>query len=211
MRGLIKKDLLLLKGNLKVIIIVLLGFTIMALYGMNEMSFILPVICVMLIMSTFSYDDYNKWDAYAITLPKGRENAIKSKYISTFILIGLGTLFTVLMYVLVILLKGNINLEYLAGNLLGGVIATILIVIFMYPVIYKFGVEKGRIAMFLGVFLLIAVCGILFSMIDKLEFDWSFLLNWFNYYWYIVIPLILIIGLIISYQISKKIYMNKEF
>ena len=87
MKGLIKKDLLMIKNNLKIVIIIFFVFFIMALQGEVDISFAPSLISVMLFMSTFSYDEYNKWDAYVITLPNGRKEAVKAKYISTFIVI----------------------------------------------------------------------------------------------------------------------------
>ena len=67
MLGLIKKDLLMIKSNFKLILIMLVVFFIMALQGEFDISFIPTFIIAMLFMTTFSYDEYNKWDAYAIT------------------------------------------------------------------------------------------------------------------------------------------------
>ena len=67
MLGLIKKDFLIIKNNLKLIIVMLMVFFIMALGGQFNISFIPTFIIVMLFISTFSYDEYNNWDAYAIT------------------------------------------------------------------------------------------------------------------------------------------------
>ena len=87
MTGLIKKDLLMIKSNLKMILVILFVFFIMALQGEFDISFVPEFIVVMLFISTFSYDEYNKWDAYAITLPNGRNSVVASKYLATLILI----------------------------------------------------------------------------------------------------------------------------
>lgn len=60
MLGLIKKDLLMVKSNLKVIAIILIVFGVMAIQGQGDLSFIPALTSVMIFMSTFSYDEYNK-------------------------------------------------------------------------------------------------------------------------------------------------------
>ena len=80
MKGLVKKDLMMIKSNLKLIGIMLIIFTIMAITGTSDISFLPAFISAVLFMSTFSYDEYNKWDAYAITFPNGRKNIIKSLF-----------------------------------------------------------------------------------------------------------------------------------
>lgn len=93
--------------------------------------------------------------------------------------------------------------------MIGAIFATTLLQAFMYPAIYKFGVEKARIGIFIVVFG-IAIIG---SIIVK-YMDFSFLKNTFHYidnYWWIVTPIIMIIMLYISYKISKRIYLKKEF
>ena len=56
MLGLIKKDFLIIKNNLKLIIVMLMVFFIMALGGQFNISFIPTFIIVMLFISTFIYD-----------------------------------------------------------------------------------------------------------------------------------------------------------
>ena len=92
MLGFIKKDLLMIKSNIKILVILLLIYVVMSFQGEMDLSFLLPFMSVMIMMSTFSYDYYNKWDAYAISLPNGRKNSVKAKYLATIILIIITTI-----------------------------------------------------------------------------------------------------------------------
>ena len=87
MKGLIKKDLFIIKNNLKIILILFIVFFLTGLKNSTDMSYIPITLSVVLFLSTFSYDEFNKWDAYAITLPNGRVNIVKSKYVATIILV----------------------------------------------------------------------------------------------------------------------------
>ncbi len=69
MIGLIKKDLLMTIGNLKTLGIIFVAFTLMAINGNGSLVFVPALISIMTMMTTFSYDEYNKSDAYISTLP----------------------------------------------------------------------------------------------------------------------------------------------
>ena len=209
MLGLIKKDFLMIKGNSKVLAVVLFVFFLMALEGQFDASFAPTFIIVMLFMSTFSYDEYNKWDAYAITLPNGRKNIVKSKYIASLILILIAVIVTVLLNCLVGIINNSLEFDKFIPALIGGAFATVLIQAIMYPLIFKFGMEKGRIGLFVLVF---AVTGIieLFSKVIKINIPTNLIL-FLNNYWFIIVPVTLVVILTISYKISEKIYLKKEF
>lgn len=208
MLGLIKKDLLLIKSNIKMVIIMFVVFILLAINGNGNFSFIPAFISVMLFMSTFSYDEYNKWDAYAITLPNGRKNVVKSKYIATLILIFLSVLVTLITCIIVGYINQNFEMKGIIETLLGCALAVILIQSFMYPFIFKFGIEKSRIGIFIVVFSLTFII----SLISKQEIKISSnLIQFFNIYGMILISVLTLIILLISYKMSRKIYLNKEF
>ena len=200
------KPQLIIKNNLKLIIVMLMVFFIMALGGQFNISFIPTFIIVMLFISTFSYDEYNNWDAYAITLPGGRKSIVKSKYIASLFLTLLSAVITVLLNYLISVIN-NTAVNELISSLLGSICAIVIIQSIMYPLIFKFGMEKGRIVLFILVFVMVGVITLLKNTI-KIP---TILVVLFNDYWFIVIPIILVISLLISYKISEKIYLKKEF
>ena len=66
MIGFIKKDLFMIKNSLKFIGIIFIIYLMMALTNTMDVTFLLPFLSVMLMISTFSYDDFNNWNAYAV-------------------------------------------------------------------------------------------------------------------------------------------------
>lgn len=209
MKGLIKKDFLLIKGNLKLIILMLFVFVIMAIQGQFDISFVVPFIVVMLFMSTFSYDEYNKWDAYAVTIPNGRKNVVKSKYIASLILVFTAIIITFLLNYIIGLVNNNIEFDKFISVLSGATFATILVLSIMYPFIFKYGIEKGRIGLFVITFAIVGIVR-LFSKYVKINISQN-IITFFNNYWFIIILAITMLILFVSYKISKKIYMKKEF
>ena len=206
MLGLIKKDLLMIKSNIKTLFIILVVYGVMAYQGQMDLSFILPFMSVMIMISTFSYDAYNKWDAYASCLP----NSVRAKYIATLLLIIITTaIVTILMIAIAYARTKSIDLESVFSTVLGTAFATIILQSFMYPSIYKFGVEKARIGIFIVVFGIAIVGGIIAKYIDfKPMFQ---VLDNLGNYWMIILPVVMILVLYLSYKISEGIYKKKEY
>ena len=209
MLGLVKKDLLMIKGNIRQVILFLVVFLVLA-FQENNIIVIVPVfVSMMVFITTFSYDEYNKWDAYAIALPISRKNIVKSKYIASIILWAIALLVTVVITVIMGSIGQNINYFEMFGMILGCVFSIVLLEAIMFPLIFKFGVEKGRIGLFVGVFAIAALLGFIFTGVD-LENATGFI-EFFNKYYYILLPLAIIILLMGSYFVSKRIYLKKEF
>lgn len=210
MLGLVKKDFLLLKANLKTMIIIFIVYLIMIVQGSFDATFVVPLIGIMLFISTFSYDDFNKWNSYAITLPNGRKNVVKAKYVASIILTVILAILGLLLSVMVSYIKTNgINLDETISSLMVTILSSVIIISFLYPIIFKFGATNGRIIMFAFVFGIAAVVGLIANFVDM-----SFAINLINKLdncLYIAIPLISVILLGVSYLISNRIYQNKEF
>lgn len=210
MTGLIKKDLYLMKSNLKLILIIFVVFTISSInQESNNLYFMPALVSTMLFMSTFSYDEYNKWNTYATALPTGREKIVIAKYLVTLLLNIVVFIITIVLSLIVGKIEENLNVEEVFQTIAGILVATIIIQSIIYPLIYKFGVEKGRIWLFVGIFGISTILGIL---ITKVNFTLSpAIINFFNDYYLLLIPLFIFICLSISYNVSKNIYLKKEF
>lgn len=209
MRGLIKKDLLIVKKNLKMVLMFVIIFCLFSLEGESIFYFVPAFISVIVFMTTFSYDDYNKWDAYAITLPNGRKNVVKSKYIASLIVLSLTIILTCIVVFLTGMINQKISILELKEAIFGAVVAIIFIQSISYPLIFKFGVEKGRIGMGIGIFGISAIFGILFRN-TNFKIDPN-MLSFFNDYGGFILVTICIAFLLLSFKISEKIYLKKEF
>lgn len=210
MIGLIKKDFLMLKGNFKTWFILLFVYIVMAFQESMSLTFLLPFMCVVTMLSTFSYDSYNKWDAYVCSLPDGRKNSVRAKYIATILLILVTVIITTILTIIIGYYRTKtINLESMGETIMGAIFATTLLQSIMYPAIYKFGVEKARIAIFIVVFGFALIGGVLSKYIDfeSIIQGLAFLEN----YMMIIIPIIIVVMLYISYKISEAIYNRKEY
>ena len=210
MLGLIKKDFLLIKANLKSMIIIFVIYVMLAFQGTFDVTFIVPLIGIMLFISTFSYDDFNNWNSYAVTLPDGRKNVVKAKYIASIILtiilaivslaIGIGISYTQ---------KNSINLDEIISSQMGTMLSSVIIISLLYPIVFKFGATNGRIILFAVVFGIAGIGALIAQFVDMTSI--INMINRLDSYSLIAIPIISAILLGISYLISNKIYQNKEF
>lgn len=209
MLGLMKKDLFVMRGNWKHLLLFLAIILLIAMDG-NEIFYFVPVfISVMVFMTTFSYDDYNKWNAYAITLVKDRTTIVRAKYIGS-ILLTIGAILITYLFAFVVSWLGNkIVWTQMNEMMLGCSFAMILLQSFMFPLIFKYGTEKGRLVLFFGFFFISAVLGFLVKSVDWSQF--TGMVSFLNSYglWLIIVGGIILFS--ISYIISKHIYQKKEF
>ncbi len=210
MLGFMKKDLAMIKSNFKLIGILLVIYVIMGFMEKMDISFILPFMCVMIMISSFSYDNYNNWDAYSISLPNGRVNSVKSKYITTILMTLVVAIITIMFSFMISYVNNKvINYEQILVTMFGTIFGTLMVLTVMYPIIYKFGVEKARIGIFMLVFGIVIAGSLLLKYIDLSNILKA--LSFLEDYLIIILMIIEIIIVYISYKISVKIFSKKEF
>lgn len=210
MLGFIKKDMFMIKSNLKTIIIILAVFLVMMLQGTLDIIFVMPIIGTMLFIGTFSYDDFNHWNAFAIALPNGRKNIVKAKYIASFILTFiLGMVSFLLSLIVNLVSKNGIHLEEMITSLLGTILSIVIMISLLYPIVFRFGAINGRTILFVMVFGIAGVFTLIANFIDMTAINQ--VLNSLENMFYITVPILSILLLGISYLIANRIYQRKEF
>lgn len=210
MLGLIKKDFLIIKANLKSMVITFIVYLMLAFQGTFDVTFIIPIIGIMLFISTFSYDDFNNWNSYAVTLPDGRRNVVRAKYIASIILTVVLGIIALAIGIGISYIKTNaINLNEIISSLMGTALSNITIISLLYPIVFKFGATNGKIILFAVVFGIGGIVALVSNFIDMTSV--INMINGLENYSIIAIPIISVILLGISYLISNKIYQNKEF
>lgn len=210
MLGFIKKDLLVMKNNLKYFLLMILVFAFFSRES-NIIYFIPIFISIMIFITTFSYDDYNKWNTYAITLPLSREKIVLAKYLTSLLLMVGTVLITFLLSFAIGTVNHSFDFDEVFPMLFGGLFALVLLQSFMYPLIYKFGTEKGRIGLFVGVF---AVSGLVGYLVNHVKIDttaFTGFIQFFNQYGILLLSIVMVILFVGSYFVSKRIYLKKEF
>ena len=204
MLGLIYKDFAVLKRSLWFFGLWFLAFVLFCGY-LSSVDFFcgaLSVFCAVLPLTTLSYDSQCGWEGYALTLPVSRRALALSRYL-------LALIFTVASVIVNFILRfflaqdGSIGATLTVVAAIGG--AALVMIAFMLPLMYKFGVEKGRLFLILIVLLAVSLSFLIGDVFQRSNH--SFLLQ--NLQW--IAPLGGVVCFIISMMISLRIYARKEF
>ena len=145
MKGLIWKDLLILRKSLRTYLLMVLIYAALSLTGTFGGAFV-AMLCMMLLIlpiSAFAYDEMARWDRYAFSLPLGRERVVQARYgfvlLMALIAAALGSSLSV---VLSILTKEDLML-YLC-TMLAALTIGLLVCAVLLPLCYKLGAERAR-------------------------------------------------------------------
>ena len=221
-KGLLKKDLYNLSSYKTTLIIIIL-FCAIAIIGTDAINIAPTVICAivgMISLSTFSYDEISKSNKYILTLPTNRKEIVKEKYILAIGATILGGLLGILLTIIVVNIMNylrpeniiNIDYETLITTAIGGIFCISLLQSIQIPSIFKWGAEKGRIQMFISLFIIIAVIGGIYFLITKsnINVNIEMLGDFINKFGIIILIALMIFMYFVSYKIAYKIYKNKE-
>lgn len=221
-KGLLKKDLYNLSSYKTTLIIIIL-FCAIAIIGTDAINIAPTVICAivgMISLSTFSYDEISKSNKYILTLPTNRKEIVKEKYILAIGATILGGLLGILLTIIVVNIMNylrpeniiNIDYETLITTAIGGIFCISLLQSIQIPSIFKWGAEKGRIQMFISLFIIIAVIGGIYFLITKSNINVNIekLGDFINKFGIIILIAFMIFMYFVSYKIAYKIYKNKE-
>ena len=217
MKGLIIKDLCVLKNQMKTLLLVLAFFIIFSIINEDAtfILFLVPFYMIMILITTFNYDEFNKWDSYCNSLPLSRKEIVKSKYIlfnaTSLIVLILGIISSLIIPTFI----ENITFESLFASIIGVAFGICLVISLLIPFYYKFGSSKGRIMLFLCVVILALLIGTLTSLDIFNNIELMNIINNLNNLslgaFTLLLILITTIIMTISYLISVRIYYKKEF
>lgn len=211
MKALLLKDFYTIKKQLEWILFILLFFTVITFISGDGMILLTlgVVFATVQVSSLFTYDEMSRWDQFVNTLPVKREDIILSKYLLTvFLTIGI-----IVVISAIIAIQNKINpqftLKEAAAVLCVVIFLTTLFSSITLPLYVKFGSQKGRIALYVVIFLPIASIGFISYWFENFVSHFPSMDTLFSFAYYL--PIISFLLLIISYLISVNFYKNKEF
>lgn len=215
MRGLILKDLFILKRYSRFLVMYLVLFGgIFVAQGNATFGSMIVVLLSSLTISTFTYDDHARWDQYVLSTPVGRKKVVLAKYLLALLLVALGLLAGVLLVLLGRLVNpGNQDLQGLVPLASIGVSALVgaLAVSVIIPLVYRFGTEKSRLMMMLVYALPALAIGVVANFLLPEQLRGA--VRWIEASYQsllVAIPLFCIAAIGFSYVLSVKIYAKKE-
>ena len=222
-KGLLKKDLLNLASYKQSLLIIIAFLAIFSAFNKGMVQFLPIAVSTamgMIVLSTFNYDEIAKADNFILSFPTNRKEVVKEKYILVVSSMILGGIIGVILTILVNYIMMNINPEFqvvidyhsLLVTTLSGMFGIALVEAIQIPSIYKWGAEKGRIQMFILIFLIVAIITgavFLFSYFN-IGLDLDSLNTFLSNYGLIILIISTIFMLYISYKISCKVYCKKS-
>lgn len=203
MKALMLKDALVLKKQSLLFIILIFVFSVMPSETFSGFGI---MYAVLLSVTAIAYDEAAKWDALAAMMPYSVKDIVLSKYLLSYIFIFLAVLLAFASKLIVALVSrtpfapGGIVLSHLPSAAVALIIAAI-----DYPLVFRFGSEKGRyIYLFATVIIAVFATSLLGGAADALP---SFLGS-------AVFPAVLFaagaVCNIISIPLSVKLYIRRN-
>lgn len=216
-KGLIMKDLLQLKSYKQTLLMFIVIFTCTSIIQKSgDMLVVMLTLGFgMFAMASFNYDESAKADRYILTFPLTKKEIVLSKYIFAICSTIIGAILGMIVsFIITLTLTKQIpNIGELISFGLGGILGLGIVQGIQIPCIYKWGAEKGRLQIFIIATLVLSLGGILVMAIynSNIQLPLDDISNMTEKF----LPLIFIVATVvvyyISYKISKRIYMKKEF
>lgn len=150
MKGLLLKDLMNLKQQIKIYLLIIAIWFTLAVVN-NDSNFfggVMMMLSVLVPISAMAYDEKTKWDRYALTMPVSKKDLVSSKYVLMLSCAVTGAVISEIASVVITKDVGNSLVISMVFMSLGIIFASIVL-----PLIFKFGIEKGRLIMFIVVLL----------------------------------------------------------
>lgn len=210
MKGLILKDFYTMARYGKTLLALVVFYVLLAFLGQPAgfVSAMMVFLCAMMVISSFSYDEYGKWNKYCLSLPVSRRQMVGGKYLFALIMLVIGLGLGLLSGYLLSLTQDISFSEEVLPSCLGGAAAALFMLSLLLPLMYRFGVEKGRILLLAVCFLpVILILGFLkFAEVYHLPLpDEATMLMWLKF-----LPILVLAGFGASYLCSAAIFAKKE-
>lgn len=212
MKSLILKDLYNIGHNGKSMLFMLLvlAFFIIPFGGPEAYITMSGILCSMMIITTFSFDDSSKWMKYAIVTPVTRKDIVSSKFVILLIFSAIGAVTGLIIGSIGGIIIHKVNLSNILDVLLVTVVSFVIAEIFgsmSIPLLFKFGTEKARVLSLVAFIIPTAIC---FGVYELLTF---FGVSFTNDLIFILIccsPIIALIWNLVMYKVSYEIFLKRE-
>ena len=209
MKGLLKKDLLMIVKYCRFLVLMCLVFAVMSGFSTEEdgsgnfFFLVYPVLLGSIMPITLmSYDERSHWDLYCSTLPLSRKTVVNERYLLGFLCFLVFLALTMLSQAVVLLPQGR-------GGELGDLVGMLCLIgllppAVMLPICFRWGVEKARI-LYYGLSGVMVAGGLIVGQ----ELMLAGAMRMGSATW--LIPLLALLLFAASWVLSVKLYQKREF
>ena len=162
MKGLLLKDFCILKKQMKLMVVFVIFYAIWAVAAKmpTMMGTMVILLSIMMPISSLSYDEAGQWYRYAFSLPIPRRTLVLSKYVLGFLVSLGGLVVSAIGNIIILALTNGENALESWLTIIGFLELGVIFLSIIIPILFKYGVEKGR--------LLIVVIAVIPSLLGAL-------------------------------------------
>ena len=160
MKALLMKDFYTLWRQLRVYLLVML---VISVFNGAFGNIFITIWAALLPYTAMAYDERSKWDQMAAMMPYSTRDIVISKYVLGWLCTAAAALFAMAVQLLQTVLGSPLAAFAPMDNLMG-CCASLCVLAVTLPLMFRFGVEKGRMAMFLVIFLVCGTAGAIASI-----------------------------------------------
>ena len=154
MKALLYKDFRILWKSTKAMLLLVVIFCLIPNNSFMNMGLFFVVYTGMLPLSLLAYDERSHWDRLVLMLPVTPRDVVRSKYVTGWYLtLGAGVL-----YLIGRLVFERMPAQEAVSSLALALAVSLLFQAVLYPVIFRMGVEKGRLTMGIMVAVTVFLC-----------------------------------------------------
>ena len=163
MKALLMKDFYTLWRQLRVYLLVML---VISVFNGAFGNIFITIWAALLPYTAMAYDERSKWDQMAAMMPYSTRDIVISKYVLGWLCTAAAALFAMAVQLLQTVLGSPLAAFAPMDNLMG-CCASLCVLAVTLPLMFRFGVEKGRLAMFLIIFLVCGTAGAIANIADS--------------------------------------------
>lgn len=203
MKGLLLKDMMVLKKQAVLLVVLVAVYGIYAVASGDNSIFgsVIVLLGAMLPITAMAYDEQAKWDKLALSMPVSRAALAMSKYLMSLVTIGIATLCNLAIQWL---LSGRLVWEDMTLIFVFSALGLLFVAI-LFPLMFQFGVEKSRL-MIIGIVLVPVLLILLAQSLGVPMPDEAGVEKIIQ-----LLPVISIAALLLSVLISVSICQHKEY
>lgn len=208
MKGLLRKDIYMAAKYYRAVFGMVAVFLLLMIFVDGSLLFLTyPVLLSgMLPVTLLSYDTHFKWEQYSGTLPYTRAQLVSAKYLMGLIFSGGVLLVCLLVLALRQILGDGFDLDAFLGAGLLCFVLGVAAPVFLLPLAFKFGPEKGRL---LFIVLIASLCGAGFAL-GQADFLSGLAIGNSTLVALVTVGVTLVLYLL-SWRLSIHIYKKKAF
>ena len=147
MKGLLLKDFCILKKQMKLMVVFVIFYAIWAVAAKmpTMMGTMVILLSIMMPISSMSYDEAGQWYRYAFSLPIPRRTLVLSKYVLGFLVSLGGLVVSAIGNIIILALTNGENAWESWLTIIGFLELGVIFLSIIIPILFKYGVEKGRL------------------------------------------------------------------